>query len=364
MEKVMSTFLSILCGGKPRKSACSKPALPRRVQLELENLEERAVPAVVFHGGPVISHVDLETVYYGQDWAKSANQPDLQQLDGFARTITHSSYLAMLGEYGVGMGNFSQHDMVTGSATPANGDTVTDAQIQAMLANEIYNGNLNESAGQQVYLVYLPPGVHSQFDENASYLAHHYSFTMTMRYIASDGSTAYYQDTVPYAVIPDPNTNPVWQTHTLQNTGAGDISEGWTNFQKQTEVTSHELAEALTDPVVWKDAAGWHGTGWHDGTSGNTLGEEIGDIANLDYTSLDGYVVQRVWSNYFTRDVAPLVDTFGINLWGYLYPQSVNSGGRQGFVWGGGVYWGTYFLPSYTWKLDDGTWSGFFIPAG
>jgi hypothetical protein len=64
------------------------------------------------------------------------------------------------------------------------------------------------------------------------------------------------------------------------------------------------------DPA--KDAGGtWHGTGWHDGTSGTALGNEIGDLANLDYTILDGYVVQREWSNYFNRDLAPLIDTYG-----------------------------------------------------
>ena len=127
------------------------------------------------------------------------------------------------------------------------------------------------------------------------------------------------------------------------------------DFQKQTEVTSHELAEALTNPA--------HG-GWYDSNPSDYLpnGNEIGDIANLDWTYLDGYVVQREWSHNFSRDIAPLLET-----WGYVCPYWYITGGtstsngqsgpgyRQGYV-----LWGP--AAQYEWFLPDGSSSGWFVP--
>jgi len=51
-----------------------------------------------------------------------------------------------------------------------------------------------------------------------------------------------------------------------------------------TSVCSHELAEAITDPVP--------GQGWYDDTNG-----EIGDICAWQNKKLGAYAVQLVWSN-------------------------------------------------------------------
>ena len=51
-----------------------------------------------------------------------------------------------------------------------------------------------------------------------------------------------------------------------------------------TSVCSHELAEAITDPVP--------GEGWYDDTSG-----EIGDICAWQNKRLGAYEVQLLWSN-------------------------------------------------------------------
>jgi hypothetical protein len=329
------------------------PGRPRpAVRPAAEHLEARLVPAlpVTYHGGSVISHVDLETVYYGQDWTTGYNWLDQAGLDQFASTIAQSSYLAMLGEYGVGLGHFSQHDLVTNSLSPANGATVSDAGIQAMLTAEIRAGNLHESTGQQVYLVYLPPGVHSQFDESRQALAHHGSFTMTFPHVASGwdpvtGTRFWYvrysTDTVPYAVIPYPSTNPAWAIPE-----AGAIPWGFDDFQKQTEVTSHELAEALTNPAQ----GGW----WGDNLP--AAANEIGDIANLHWTYLDGYVVQREWSNYFGRNIAPQMETWGnlVGAVGILGGGPTSSGSARGY------YFSTTSYPlQYTWYLPDGNYSWF-----
>lgn len=48
-------------------------------------------------------------------------------------------------------------------------------------------------------------------------------------------------------------------------------------------ITSHELAEAITDPVP--------GAGWYDNQFG-----EIGDFCNIQPKTLGIYTVQKIWS--------------------------------------------------------------------
>ena len=61
---------------------------------------------------------------------------------------------------------------------------------------------------------------------------------------------------------------------------------------REAPVFSHEVAEAITDPVP--------GTGWYDDQNG-----EIGDICAWQLAPLDGYTVQQEWSNTAGTCVAP-----------------------------------------------------------
>src|SRR6266404_3963906 len=51
-----------------------------------------------------------------------------------------------------------------------------------------------------------------------------------------------------------------------------------------TSTTSHELCEAITDPIP--------GQGWYDDNNG-----EIGDICAWQTRTLGGYTIQLEWSN-------------------------------------------------------------------
>jgi hypothetical protein len=73
-----------------------------------------------------------------------------------------------------------------------------------------------------------------------------------------------------YAVMPDPN-------------GAGCLG-GLAAFEALTGTSSHELCEAITDPVP--------GSGWYDGQNG-----EVGDICAWKFKTIAGYNVQLEWSN-------------------------------------------------------------------
>ena len=59
---------------------------------------------------------------------------------------------------------------------------------------------------------------------------------------------------------------------------------GLQTFDALTATSSHELCEAITDPVP--------GSGWYDDTNG-----EIGDICAWSFKQMLGYTVQLEWSN-------------------------------------------------------------------
>ena len=77
-----------------------------------------------------------------------------------------------------------------------------------------------------------------------------------------------------YAVMPYPGCNGC----------LGTLSE----FEALTATSSHELCEAITDPVP--------GRGWYDDNNG-----EIGDICAWQIKQVGNYQVQQEWSNNNNR---------------------------------------------------------------
>jgi hypothetical protein len=296
----------------------------------------------------------VETVYYGRDWSQGANPADRSQLDQFFRTITRSSYLAMLGEYGVGTGSFGSDDLVPDAGVTA-GRTVTEDQIQATLKTEIGVGHLPDANGSRLYFVYLPPNVHSQYDDQHSFMGHHRSFSGLVPHLQRGAGGQILEwwsyETVYYAVIPHPQGN-------LADNGS-NLTSLTTDFQKQTEISSHELAEAVTDP----DLQG----GWYNFLSGDEVGEIGGTYnartnpngVNQNVAFLDGYAVQRVWSNYWQRGIVPLLDSGGGLLYfpGQFTVGLQNAQGRHGLLALGGS---SPFL-QVDWQLNDGSYAGWYV---
>ena len=73
-----------------------------------------------------------------------------------------------------------------------------------------------------------------------------------------------------YAVMPYP--------------GCAGCTGGLSVFDALTSTSSHELCEAITDPIP--------GQGWYDDTNG-----EIGDICAWQTKKVGAYTVQLEWSN-------------------------------------------------------------------
>jgi hypothetical protein len=149
---------------------------------------------------------------------------------------------------------------------------VTDAQIQTALQGFIANQIVPATTSNTLYFIFLPPNVVSTLGGSSSCVA--------------GGFCGYHNriGNVYYAVIPFVNC-------------AGCVFGG-AFLDTLTEVASHELAEAITDPEL---------NAWWD----SSTGEEVGDICNRQTTRLGGFLVQTEWSNEqqacaFAPQVLPL----------------------------------------------------------
>jgi hypothetical protein len=268
-----------------------------RSRPRLEALEDRCTPSVTYHGGPLLNNVGVETLYYGRNWF---DVPTLfnqaLQLDRFMSSITDSVYMDQLTEYSepgkiIGRGHFL--DGVTSSNNLTPNQFVQDQDIRNQINAYIQSGVLHRPDSNRLYVVFTPPNIHVQLGNKNSindFLGYHWTFT------DSFGETVY------YAVV-------VHQ--------AGNASlQGYNAFQQFTKVTSHELAEAVTDPNTLN--------GWFDAN-----GNEIGDLTNggADITTLNGYTVQNEWSNeQFAKTgnghfllQSPNVQSFNMDNSGTLY---------------------------------------------
>jgi hypothetical protein len=282
----MNQLLSLF--GKRIKNAARNPSnLRKSPRLTVEHLEQRLVPTLTYNNWPLIQNVQVETVYYGPGWASDANlQQEANGLDQFFGNITNSSYMDMLGEYSaggytIGRGQFIGRDTYTGGV-PSLVDDAT--HIQALLNYEIYNGNVPAPTSNPnlVYFVFPPPSVQVTSGGSSStkdFGGFHNAFV------------DYAGDQVYYAVIPHPVGNYDYP--------------GLTEFQQLTAVSSHELAEAVTDPI-WPNGQ-VTATGWWNPDKGATgeIGDEAFNTTPDHYCVLNGYVVQKEWSNLANDAVMP-----------------------------------------------------------
>jgi len=221
-----------------------------------------AAPAaqLTYRGGPLLDSVRVFTIFWGQAWQTSPNSDLANQLNQFFGFVVSSSLVDQLAEYSV-PGHTLGHGSYIGTATitqPTLSHSVTDAAIQNTLEQEIKsNSSVPKPDANTLYFIYLPPGtavVQGGSRSCQAFCGYHDTF----------GSGNY------YAVMPFPNC-------------AGCL-DGVAKLDALTSTSSHELCEAITDPVP--------GRGWYDDTHG-----EIGDICAWQTKKLGSYTVQMEWSN-------------------------------------------------------------------
>lgn len=231
----------------------------RIVPLRLEGAPPApaAAPELSYRGGPLLTSVEVVALYWGKAWADEPLASLARRIDGFFDFVLTSALMDALSEYGVdgrsiGHGRRSTSTVLAGAPTPA---ALDDARLREALRSAL--PSLPPRSANTLYSLFLPPGVAVAMGGSRSCQA------FCGYHDAVDGE-------IFYAVLPFPSC-------------AGCLG-GAEVFDALTATVSHELAEAVTDPVP--------GTGWYDDGHG-----EVGDICAWKTKRVGDYVVQLEWSN-------------------------------------------------------------------
>ena len=246
------------------KEHSSKLDCVRVVPLMTPELAQRTAAArqsaqLVYNKGPLMTNAQVFVAFWGTAWQQPAFAAMIPEINKFFDYVLTSPLLDQLAEYSVP--DYSiQHGKRIGSValtTPDVPKTVEDSAIQQMIQQQISAGRFPPATLNVLYFVFLPSGV-----------------TVTQGGSASCKAFCGYHDAISndvfYAVMPFPDCS--------------GCASGLSSFEALTVTASHELCEAITDPVP--------GEGWYDNQNG-----EIGDICAWQTKKVGSYTVQKEWSN-------------------------------------------------------------------
>ncbi len=257
-----------------------------------------------YFGGPVISNVQVIEVLYGSgSYLSQVSQTTTPSIASFFTDITTSGFITLLSQYDtpasggtnqvIGNGTFGGLFQIVPSAAN-NGSTIDDSNIQAELLAQINAGHLPgpalDSAGNvnTIYMIYFPPGKTITQGGSSSCVAGGFC-----AYHGTTSNTLNSKNLL-YGVLPD------LQPGSGCSSGCGTSS----TFGNYTSVTSHELAEAMTDADVGIATTFAAPLAWYDMTNG-----EIGDICNGQQGSYTAngttYTIQLEFSNSANNCVLP-----------------------------------------------------------
>ena len=248
---------------------------PNSARLRLEALEDRQVPTVSFFGGNVLPQVQAQALYLGNEFASAPANAEPAALDSSLRDLAGGPYMQALARAGYNVGTGSAVAGAVDNTSLTVGSTISDAFIRARLQADVNSGLLRSPNANTLFVVYVEPDVAvnlglGQGTTQQGILGYHTAFA---------GATG---APIRYAVVVSPGGA----------AGNSALPEATTALDQLTAVTSHELAEAVTDPDVNSNVNNGR-LGWVD----PQRGQEIGDITENNpnaFVRLDGHLVQEV----------------------------------------------------------------------
>ena len=263
---VASAALAAPAAAVPAGSQAMRVAQP--VQPDATVVSGCNTPKLSYGGGALIQHVKIYDVFYNQ------GNTLRDMLTAYFTAITASPYFDWLSEYNSGSYKITRGTyagLYEDSQSATTTKTLSDAQVQTYLSGLIDAGKVSTPDDDTLYMIFFPSPITitlqgSKSCASGGFCAYHSSYTHNNK-------------NVRYGVMPDQTTGGC-------ATGCGP----GTGFQNTTDVASHEMIEAVTDPDG--------GSGWYD-TVDNGCGE-IGDICAVgagETAMVSGYAVQKEWSN-------------------------------------------------------------------
>ena len=234
-----------------------------------------------YYGGKVVQNAKVVQVIYGAGtYLGNITGTATPTVASFFSSVLASTYIDWLSEYNtgspsqrIGRGTFSRKVTIT-PASARNGSTVADTSIQAEINAQIGAGKLPAPDNNTIYMINFRKG--QRITQGGS------SSCVGGGFCAYHGTLKRGSQNVYYGVIPD------FSPGSGCDAGCGTSSQ----FGNTTSVTSHELIETITDAEVGLAQVVGPPLAWYDPANG-----EIGDICNAQQGTINGYVVQKEWSN-------------------------------------------------------------------
>ena len=243
---------------KPQPDAIRIVPLHRPTMLGAAALPAPAA-RLTYRNGPLLPAAEVFTIFWGSAWKKSPLSGTVTDVNRFFDDILTSAVIDQLSEYSAAAFTIA-HGRRTGSATittASPGRSLTDGAIRTFLQQQIGNGKVPKVTKNSLYFIFVPPGVRVVMGGSASCQAF-------CGYHNAIGRRTF------YAVMPYPDCS--------------GCTGSLTPFDALTSTSSHELCEAITDPIP--------GEGWYDDANG-----EVGDICAWQTKKVGQYTVQLEWSN-------------------------------------------------------------------
>src|SRR5580704_13297960 len=122
-------------------------------------------PHLVYSNGPLLTSVEVYTIFWGAAWTESAQSALVPQINQFFDVVLKSSLIDLLAEYSVpgkaiGHGSRVGTSTITSSEPGGGGGTVTDAQIQQALRGWISSHTISQQPNNNtLYFVYIAPNI-------------------------------------------------------------------------------------------------------------------------------------------------------------------------------------------------------------
>jgi len=234
----------------------------------------RAAATMLYFGGPVISKVNVVAVMWGANVPKAT----ATGIGPFLAGLVNSTFVDQLSDYDTvgitaqngdpGTGQTISRGSFAGviTITPANkATTLTDKQVTTELAAQIASGALPAANLNTLYMIYFPSSITIKLGSATSCVdfgAYHESVSATET-----------PSNIFYGVMPA--------------CGA---------FASITYASSHEFAEAVTDPLPTPGSHPAFPQAWND-KGGNEIGDLCeGDNAKL-VTKSKTYAITQVFNN-------------------------------------------------------------------
>ncbi|KAI9337303.1 hypothetical protein BDR26DRAFT_465385 [Obelidium mucronatum] len=229
--------------------------------------------ALSYFGGPLISSVEVSPIFWGQ------NTQFQSELEEFYKFLVDSPFMDIMTQYGTKEYPIQKGTYITSHIIQVDSskekkpiDDVMD--IQSMLRELVISGTIKPTLNSYFPIHFAPNTNITHYNQQSCVDFCGYHSVVNITDISPKAKYLF------YGVIADQSED----SECYSSCGASDA------FGNSCSIASHELAEAVTDPVVFDKFTGWFGR------SG-----EIADACNQQQYKYGSWTIQKLWSNSNNR---------------------------------------------------------------